>query len=228
MAGFCWRSLPFFFLLFQMDDSKQFRLFFKFLISSTILTLALPIQWFAPHKLLVYANGFGVLLQLASLYFFLKLIKPKFPMVVKQQTKLVIYLYSFSILCLILKNGIQLCSLFPEFSQVVYMHRNFVIGFIHLLMLGVISGFLLAFVLQIGSVKQTIDLYIGIFSFIIGFALTEILLLIQGIKFYNGSGMLTNYYLLLFIFSILLPLGLAFLLYHFIKYNHATQISKTT
>ena len=218
-----------FFHLLQMDDSKQFRLFFKLLISSTILTLALPIQWFAPHNLLVYMNGFGVLLQLAALYFFLKLIKSKFPMVARQQSKLVIYLYSFAMLCLILKIGIQLCSLFPEFSQVVYMHRNFVIGFIHLLMLGVISGFLLAFVLQIGSVKQTIDLYIGIFSFIIGFALTEVLLLIQGIKFYNGSGMLTNYYLFLFIFSILLPLGLAFLLYHFIKHNnHATQTSKTT
>lgn len=218
-----------FFHFLQIDDSKQFRLFFKLLIVSTLLTLAMPIQWFVPHNVLLYINGFGVLLQLAVLCFFLKLIKPKFPMVLKQQSKLVVYLYSFSILCLILKNGIQLCSLFPEFSQVVYMHRNFVIGFIHLLMLGVISGFLLAFVLQICSVKQTIGLYIGIFSFIIGFVLTEVLLLIQGIKFYNGSGMLTNYYLLLFIFSILLPLGLIFLLYHIIKYkNNAIQTSKTT
>ena len=218
-----------FFHLLKMEDSKPFRLFFKLLISSILLTLALPIQWFAPHKLLVYTNGFGVLLQLASLYFFLKLIKPKFPMLVKQQSTLVIYLYSFALLCLILKIGLQLCSLFPEFSQAVYMHRNFVIGFVHLLMLGVISGFLLAFMLQMTLANLTYSLYFGIFSFITGFALTEVLLLIQGIKFYNGSGMLHNYYLLLFIFSILLPLGLAFLLYHFIKHNdHATQTSKTT
>lgn len=218
-----------FFHLFQVEDSKLFRRFFKLLIVSTVLTLALPILWFAPHKLLLYFNGFGTILQFIMGYFFLKLIQPKFSATLQSQPKLVKQLYWFSMFCFILKIGVQLLALFPEFSQMVYTHRNLVIGFIHLLMLGAITGFLFSFILQSGLVAYKKSLYFGIYAFISGFVLTELLLAIQGAKFYFGSGVLKNYYLLLFIFSILLALGIAFLLLNIITHkNHATQTTKTT
>lgn len=211
-----------FFHQLKIEDSKLSRLFYRLLIVSTILTLALPIQWFAPHNALLWINGIGIVLQVATLYTFFQLIKPKLNALVKNETKLIVYIYSFAIVCFVLKVFFQLVSILPEFSKVVYEHRNFVVGFIHLLMLGVITGFLLAFIIKSELVDYSTTLYLSIYSFILGFALTETLLLIQGLKFYFGSGMIKNYYLLLFLFSILLPLGISFLLFNIIKHNKVT------
>lgn len=214
------------FHLFNIDDSNQFRLFFKLLITSTILTLALPIQWFAPHTILLYLNAIGIILQLATLYVFLKLIKPKKQLIRNQNSKLTVYLYSFAIVCFILKSIVQSLSILPEFAQVVYTHHNFVIGFIHLLMLGVITGFLFTFILNTKLISYNKTLHTAVFSFLLGFVSTEIILLIQGVNFYFGNGILPNYYVLLFISSIFLPLGISLLLINIL--NTKTHESKTT
>jgi hypothetical protein len=148
-----------FFHVLQLKDSKQFRLFFKLLIASTILTMALPIYWFAPHSVLFWVNGLGVLFQLAALLLFLKLIKPFQLSLLKHHSKLVVYLFSFSIFCFILKIGLQLLSLVPEVAAIAFQHRHLVIGFIHLLMLGVITGVLFGFVLLASglSLQQQCD-----------------------------------------------------------------------
>ena len=212
-----------FFKLLQIEDSKLFRRFLTLLIVSTVLTLSLPIQWFAPHNLLLYFNGFGTVLQLIMGYLFLKLIQAKFSEALQPQPKLVVYLYWFSMLCFVLKIGLQLLALFPEFSQIVYTHRNLVVGFIHLLMLGVITGFLFAFILQSALVTYNKNLSFSVFVFILGFVLTELLLAIQGTKFYFNVGLLPNYYLLLFLFSILLPLGIVFLLFNIMKHKNPSS-----
>jgi hypothetical protein len=208
-----------FFHILQIEDSKLFRTFFIILLASTILTLALPIQWFAPHKLLLCVNGVGVVLQIIALFVFLKLIKPKLTQVIKQESKLLLYLYSFAIFCFIIKTFFQLFSISPEFSEAVYTHRNLVIGFIHLLMLGVITGFLMAFILKSKYVVYTNTLKTGIYSLLLGFVLTEVLFLIQGCKFYLGSGLLPNYYFGLFLSSIFLPLGIVLFTINILKHK---------
>ena len=203
-----------FFHLLKVEDSKQFRHFFTLLIISTVLTFALPIQWFLPHQSLLFINGLGVVLQVVMLYKFIQLIKPKLEVLMTNAHKLMKYMFMFALVCFVLKVVFQSLSILPEFSAVVYEHRNFVIGFIHLLMLGVISGFLFAFILKSGLVTNSKSLTVGIYSFVLGFLLTEILLLIQGIMFFYGIGILPNYYLLLFLFSIFLPLGIGFILFN--------------
>jgi len=126
-------------------------------------------------------------------------------------------MYGFALVCFLLKVVFQTLSILPQFSEVVFNHHNFVIGFIHLLMLGVISGFLFAFILKSELVTNSKSLTIGLYSFVLGFLLTEILLLIQGVMFYFQTGILSNYYLLLFVFSILLPLGISFVLFNIVR-----------
>lgn len=206
-----------FFHLFKVENTKPFKLFYWALVVSTVLTFALPVQWFAPHGILPWINGIGVILQLLTLILFFKLIKFKAYQEVNAVSGVVVNLYRFAVLCFILKTVFQASSIFPEFSNVVYTHRNFVIGFIHLLMLGVISGFLFSFILKNNLLTLSKTFYVGIYSFLMGFVLTEIMLLIQGYKFLVGSGMLPNYYLLLFLSSILLPFGIALMLFNLIK-----------
>ncbi|MFD1616227.1 hypothetical protein [Gelatiniphilus marinus] len=215
-----------FFYLFQVEYSKLFRLFFKLLIASTVLTFALPIQWFAPHNMLLYINALGTVLHLIMAFFFLKLIQPKLLLALQSQPKLVIRLYQFSIFCFVLKISVQTLALFPEFSQMVNTHRNLVIGFIHLLMLGVITGFLFSFIIQSQRVKHNKTLFIGVYTFIAGFILTELTLAIQGAAYYFGKGLLPNYFLLLFLFSIPLVLGIALIILNIITYNTNTLCTR--
>lgn len=213
-----------FFHQIQLIDSKQFRLFFKLLIVSTILTLALPVNWFAPHIALYWMNGAGVISQFVALILFLKLIKSK----IKAPIKLTIYMYRFAIFCYVLKTSLQLVTLIPEVSDVAYQHRNFVIGFIHLTMLGVITGFLFLFILQSKLVTHTKLLQFGVYSFVTGFLLTEMLLLIQGCMFYFETGFMPNYYLLLFLFSVLLPLGIVLIILNILQHKtHEYKTKKT-
>ena len=126
-------------------------------------------------------------------------------------------MYVFAIFCLVLKIGIQLLSLVPEISEVAYQHRNLVIGFIHLLMLGVITGFLFAFILQNKWVTFNTWLNFGIYTFILGFVLTELFLILQGGMFYFQLGAIPNYYLFLFVSSIFLPLGIGSIIINILK-----------
>ncbi|WP_435133630.1 hypothetical protein [Formosa sp. A9] len=203
------------FHILKIENSKRFKIFFKLLVVSTVLTFALPVQWFAPHPILIYLNVLGVILQLLTLYLFLKLIRFELKKNLKTQSIFIVILYYFSVFCFILKILLQGVTLIPEFSEVVFMHRNLVIGFIHLVMLGMITGFLFAFLYS--EQKPTVLLKLGLYSFLSGFVLTEVILLVQGFRFYLGVGLISNYYLFLFLFSVLLPLGILFILLNFVN-----------
>jgi hypothetical protein len=203
-----------FFRLISIENSKLFRQFYQLLIAATVLTMALPIHWFAPNPILLLINGFGVITQIIALYLFFQLVKPKWAILQRQSTKLASYMFGFALLCFVLKIVFQSISILPEFATIVYEHHNFIIGFVHLLMLGVISGFLFAFILKGGLVKSSIVLNFGCYSFLLGFVLTELLLLVQGVLYYFDSSVLTSYSELLFLCSILMPVGIGIILIH--------------
>lgn len=205
---------------FQIVPSKHSTRFSRYLIVATVLTCALPVQWFANHPLLYWINGLGIILQLLSLYYFLKIIRTTFQRVLSYQFSLIKLMYRFALFCFVLKIVLQTVSIVPELSSNVYKYHNFVIGFIHLTMLGAITGFLFAFLLQSKTIRPTKIVTFGIHSFLLGFLLTESILLFQGSLFYLGQGMISNYYTILFLASILLPLGIACILFNYLKQKH--------
>ncbi|SFN73539.1 hypothetical protein SAMN04487989_103104 [Bizionia echini] len=204
----------------QIEWSENAKAFFKYIILATILTFALPIQWFANHLLLYWINGLGIFLQIVSLYYFIKIIKPKFQTFKDNSPKLVIRMYQFSLGCFITKIALQTLSIIPQFSSELFEHHNFIIGFIHLTMLGVISGFLFAFLIQSKTIQPSPYISIGLPLFLLGFILTETILFIQGAFYYLGIGLLPNYYLILFVVSMLLPVSIALILISYFKQKH--------
>lgn len=210
----------------KLKDSKQFRLFFKLLIASTLLTFALPVNWYAPHAFLLWINGFGVLLQLLALFYFYKLVNPVFGKLINTQSNNTKFMYGLALVCFVLKIILQSASILPEVSNMAFQYRNLIIGFIHLTMLGVVSGFLFAFLLQSNLIKQTKLLTLSIVVFVLGFILTEVILAIQGVLFYLGQGLFPNYYIILFLCSILLPLGIGCFILNIL--NTKNYVTKTT
>jgi len=190
-------------------DLKKFKWFFRSLIFATILTMALPVSWYAFHPILLWINGLGILFQLAAAVFFVILLKPIWPFFLPQISVLAKLMLGFALICFALKIGMQTTSLFPEIAQLSAQIRNFVIGFIHLLMLGVITGFLFAFLLQNKFINPESKLVKwGIASFLTGFLSTELLLFIQGGMYYFGIGSIPHYYPGLFVFSAFLAVGI--------------------
>ena len=206
---FLFAVIAVFFHLLKIENSRQFQLFFKLLIVSTILTLALPVYWFMSHQILLLINGVGVLVQILTFILFFRLVKPKINSSLFNNSRLVSLGFWFTIFCFGLKVSLQLLSLIPEFTLAVYQHHNLVIGFIHLTMLGVITGFLFSFLIQSNLVAINKTLKFSVLTFILGFVLTELIIIAQGGMFYLGQDIMTSYYLILFLSSILLPLGIA-------------------
>jgi hypothetical protein len=193
-------------------DDKKFRLFYNLFVAATVLTLALPVSWSLSNPIFYWINAVGVVLQLFSAVVFIQLIQPYFQVFFNSLSSLEKTLYRFALLSLALKTFIQLVVLVPELTQVSHEIRNFVIGYIHLTMLGIITGFLFGFAFQNNfmNTKNTIQKW-GTILFLLGFVATEILLFLQGIWLFLKSGVFPNYYQNLFLSSIFLPAGLLML-----------------
>jgi len=207
---FLFAILALFFKQFQVTfDTNQFCLFYRLLVVATILTLALPISWYFTNPLFYWINSLGVVVQLVSFLILIQIIRPHFRSFFNKLHAVEKLVYGLAFISIVLKITIQLVVLVPELAQVSHQIRNFVIGYIHLTMLGIITGFLFGFALQnelINKNKALINW--GIKLFVLGFILTELLLFIQGTYLFLNLGEFKMYYQNLFAASILLPKGI--------------------
>lgn len=190
-------------------DDKQFQFFYKLLVTATVLTLALPVSWYLSNPIFYWINSLGVVLQLAAFLVFVKICKPHLQAFFTSLKKIEKIVYGFALFSLALKIGIQLVVLLPGLDQISHQIRNFVIGYIHLAMLGIITGFLLGFALQNKFINgKSIWINWGLSLFLLGFVGTEMLLFIQGGYFFFDKGPMPMYQQNLFFTSIGLPAGL--------------------
>ncbi len=199
-------------------DEVKFKKFYFLMVISTLLTVCFPVRWFVENDILSYINCLGVLIQLGAFIYFYKMLKSQistFRSSLDKTTKLV---YDLALASLFLKVGIQLLTIFPNLAEVSHQIRNFVIGFIHLTTLGIITGFLFGILLQNKMLSSNSSaLKIGVKIFILGYILTEVLLFLQGLFFFFGGGSISGYFQSILIFSILLVLGLTLMMVSIIK-----------
>jgi hypothetical protein len=210
---FLFAVLALFFKQSKMNiDEKKFGLFYNLFVIGTVLTLALPVSWSLSNPVFYWINAVGVVIQLFSALLFIQLIRPQFQVFFSPLSPLEKTVYRFALLSLALKIAIQLVVLVPELAQVSHQIRNFVIGYIHLTMLGIITGFLFGFAFQNDfiSSKNAIQKW-GTILFLLGFVATEILLFLQGIWLFLNNVSFPNYYQNLFLSSVFLPIGLLML-----------------
>ncbi|MFT4533442.1 MAG: hypothetical protein ACI9P5_000791 [Saprospiraceae bacterium] len=195
-------------------NDKKGGLLYWTLLSGTVLTYALAISWSTPHIGIFMINSIGVIIQLIALVIFIKiLIKIKTP-IKKTVTPYIYDILKLSLLALVLKILIQSMVAIPALAEVSYTIRNFVIGFIHLLMLGGLSLFAFGMISKIQARSLN---FVGIIFFISGLVLTEILLFVQGLMQWQGWGIMKYYYEMVSAGSLLIVIGLIIILLNLIK-----------
>lgn len=194
---------------FQLDR-RLLGVFFTTLSIATLLTFALAVAWSTPTPTVFAFNSIGVVIQLAALWLLRKIVLPVFPAIHTNAASHSLILWRIALFAFIAKVFIQATVIVPAVAKMAYTIRNFVIGFVHLIMLGVLSVFIFAYLEEETTVFNTGQLHrLGIKVFIAGVALSELLLFLQGTLFWSKMGFLPHYYLLLFATSTLMPLGIA-------------------
>lgn len=197
-----------------------FRRFYTLLLFSAILTYGLVLAWGLGGLIPLVVNAVGLLFQLAALLLFFKLMSNSNRNYFKNLNPLTKALYQFGLLSWIIKVVIQTVVLLPSAAMVSFTIRSLMIGFIHLTLLGFISGVLFALIFS--YYQEIIDkraVKTGSVAFIAGFALSELLLFSQGLLYWIQWGQLPAYYEVLFGVSVLLPLGILLIVLNIIQYS---------
>jgi hypothetical protein len=207
-------------LVFRLFESleiqfsiKKAKTFYYLLVISCVLTYLLAITWSTPMQILFWINSIGVGIQAVALIFFISIIysaKSK----IKASLKSWPYnLLTISFLAFCGKILVQTAVIVPYIATVAYTIRNYVIGFVHLILLACIS----CVILGLSSRLNWVDINrvvpkSGLFLFLSGIILTELMLFVQGTMFWGSVGFMPYYYELLTAFSVLVPLGIFLIL----------------
>jgi hypothetical protein len=192
----------------KIRNLSGFKPFFYLLFLATITTSVLPVHWFKPNIALPYINGIGVFLQLLAFILFFRLIYYHMKVLTPTWSVLRVLTYAFVLFSLLFKVIMQGASLIPELTEVLCQFRNFIIGYIHLAMLGVITGILFSSLLHNFVTKKNRILGLGFTFFYLGFVTTEILIFYQAIRYYLRDRGIEMYNELLFLASIPLVVGI--------------------
>ncbi len=187
--------------------------FYSLLVVSCVLTYALAVAWSQPYLMVFVVNSLGVTLQLLALAVFFKLLWP-----IRNSIWQGIHGWGKALLAVafasfVSKTLIQTAVAIPYIAQVAYTIRNYVIGFIHLMLLGAVTAFVLSYVQQQQLLTtRTLLAKTSLWLLLAGFVLSEGLLFVQGTLLWAAKGFLPGYYEGLFAVSILIPCGVALLL----------------
>ena len=200
----------FFWLLFKLNVSINVIAVQRFLWLMNIgcvLGIMLSALWMTPPTVIYIIGGIAGIAQLVGLGYLVKMLKevwPTFKLKIGNTAKVV---FCLVFLGFVLKILLQAISAVPSVATLGYEVRNYVIAYLHLVFLGIISPFLFAWFnsVELFPMRSVIR-KLGLILFWIGFVFTEVILVFQ-----NQWAIGANYYQLLFDFSVLLLVGIMLL-----------------
>lgn len=209
-----WFFTAFFTLIFNWFLSskrvKYFGLFYVLWILSVVLTFGLILAWYLDIAQFYWVNAGGVTLQLLAF----AVLSKNFWDVVKKRTEFGHgYIWMLlALCCFVFRILIQMITASEVFAAQTQVVRSWIIGFIHLNMLGILTGLGFWFMIKLQKIRVNFNIKTGAFFLLTAFIATEIILFLQGIKMLTGKVILENDFGLLFLFSIGFPVGILFTL----------------
>ena len=215
-----WFTFALFGLFFWMLERNNIlfnrtycRIFVCLMALACIPAYSLSALWTEPATWVYVVAGISSAIQLLALLVFLLLlwrIKQPLGRLFKGSLRLAL---TVSLVAFMLKVLLQMASALPEIARLAYLVRSFTIGYLHLVFLGFVSFFLIAWFARQGFLQlHTRTAKWGILLFLAGFIMTELYLIAQPLLYQNGWTPLPAYELSLMLLSLLLPAGTALLL----------------
>ncbi|MCO5260464.1 MAG: hypothetical protein M9916_10005 [Crocinitomicaceae bacterium] len=193
-------------------------------ISTVIPTFLLSVLWSMPPMWLYLLTLFAALLEMGVWIYMLFKLAPDFKKIKFGTPKWVNYILYFVIFAMTLKFVLQTLSVIPSLSRLVFGIRPIVIAYLHLVLLGVYSLFILGYGFLKGFLRPTPFAKIGAITFFIGVFLNELFLAIQGFSAFAYVVVPFNNYFL-FTAALILLLGALLLFISQIKATNHTLLN---
>lgn len=190
---------------------------FKLFSWACMPSFALSLLWNQPSIIYHLIGGAAALMQVAALLFLWKDAKA-----FRTSHKWLQPLLLFAFAAFVFKNVLQFASAFPAVAEMAYVNRNFIIAYLHLVLLGCISVFAMATTFQHFNIRQSISIKLGLALFFTSFIATELLLAGHATGNMVGFG-IPFYAELILIGSLPFPIGL-FLNFYDLNRQLKTQL----
>jgi mono/diheme cytochrome c family protein len=191
------------------------------LSGSVAMTYMLAVTWAEPQPIFFQINGVAVIIQGIAYFWVLRsvfiLLKTDH---YRGFARLLLIL---ALASLVAKATLQVLLVFPSIAVISYSIRMYVIGFLHLVLLGAMTLGVAAVAMVRGWISELPLSKLGWILLIAGFVTTEFLLFLQGTLIWLKLGFLPHYHVWLFLASCLFPLSLAFLLAGFRSVKFSNQ-----
>ncbi|MBJ6118312.1 hypothetical protein JAO76_08925 [Pontibacter sp. BT310] len=210
-----WLTFAVFSLLFWLLERYKISfnrnyslLFFRLMFWACLPAYLLSVLWIKPNAIVYLVGGVAALTQVVALVVLVAIVWPvrsKLLSLFGNWSRAIVLLAATAF---VLKTLMQFSTAFPYMADLAYQLRNFIIGYLHLVLIGFVSFFIVAFCVQQAwlTLRSTISRW-GLGLFIVGFISSEALLFLQGTFYWVGAGAIPNYNEMLFGVSIFLPVG---------------------
>ena len=198
------------FFLFEKHSipisKKTFALFYNLFIVGVIFTFFLSLLWMKPQAVFYVLAGGGSLIQMVAFGFLFYKLIPHKELLKKSFSKIEGLLFKTVVVLFSIKLIFQILGAFPSIAKMISNNIDFVIGYIHWVFLGVVSISIFAFLNHFKLFKISKKVY---FIYLIAFIFTESLLFYKGMVVWLNYTLVDNYYLLLFLSSIIFLIAIS-------------------
>lgn len=206
-------------------NKQQVRYFLLLMAFSLFPAYALSALWTKPDAWVYVVATMAAILQLVALAFFIRTFLPIRRELKRLAGKFLYSLFFIAFLSFGLKIILQTLSALPAIADLAYLVRNFTIAYLHLVFLGFVSVFLLAWFAFHGflDLKKGVS-RVGIVLFLIGFVISQLYVVGQPLVATLGLEAIPFYYPTLFLFSLMMPVGLGVVLLNRRRVSKLTAI----
>lgn len=205
-------SAVFAFMLKWLDNNgityniKSANRFFRLTVYPILPAYALSMLWINPPSWVYLIAGLAAVLQLIGLFYGWPIL---IIYLINIKNKFFQFIFSLVLIAYSLKLAMQVFSAFPVIADYVYETRVFTaIGYIHLVMLGFLSLFMLTYFVRINVFRDNTIAKAGLTIFLAGLVLSEVILFFNGILLTRTGTSIDNYGQWMFLTSLLMPIGL--------------------
>lgn len=179
-----------------------------------IFTLFLSVLWFQPPKIFYVLGLIGAVAQLLAFSDLYYLIKDHIPLLKEKFGSQSWLLLKVASSLMVIKLFMQLFSAHPYFADLAYRLPDFVIGYLHLVFLGIVITSMLAF-LKYFKLLHLPKSFVWIF--LLAFFTTEILIFYKATAIWLGLPFFSEYYSYLTALSCLFPIAVGILFFNQVK-----------
>ena len=192
---------------FNSQHLKSFLLLLNFGI---IFTLFLSVLWFRPPMVFYILGAIGAVAQILAFHELYWMLKEHFNIIKEEFGKQSWLFFKIAGFLMIAKLVMQLLSALPYWANLVLQLKDFVIGYLHLVFLGIVITAMLAF-LEYFKLIRLPKTFVWFFLF--AFSTTEILIFYKAIALWLGLPFFADYYLYLAVLSCFFPIAIGFLFF---------------